>query len=184
MVLNNILPPWTHIRNQQIKITCDAQELPDPHNGVFFPLWTAVRITFERLLTHVSIESDALPKHLKMKIKFGFDGSGNHSIYNQVNNIQTNNIIMTMFCPLSIEKEDGSAVWIQDSPNDPLAQRPVGIQLGKESAENITSLTIFNKDMAKMQEGIDIGNTQIKVDISSYMMDRKAAEQRNRRRIL
>ena len=75
-----------------------------------------------------------------MKIKFSFDGSGNHSIYNQINNFQTNNIIMTMFCPLSIKTDDESTVWSQDSPNDPFAQRPVCIQLGKESADNITTV--------------------------------------------
>ena len=171
-----VLPPWKHIRKQQMDITPDFQELPAPHNGVYFPLLSAVTITFQRLLTHVTIESGALPKLFKMKIKFGFDGSGNHSIYNQINNVQTNNIIMTMFCPLSIETDDGSTVWTRDSPNNPFAQRPVGIQLGKESADNITSLAIFNEDMAKMQEGIDLGSSQVKVDISSYMMDRKAAD--------
>ena len=70
-------------------------------------------------------------------MKFGFDGSGSHSIYNQLNNVQTNNIILTMFCPLAIENSDGITVWEQAAPNAPNTQRPLALQMGKESQENL-----------------------------------------------
>ena len=66
-----------------------------------------------------------------MDMKFGFDGSGSHAIYNQVNNVFSNNIIMSMFCPLSIVDESGNDVWTQKSSNAFLSQRPVCMQNGK-----------------------------------------------------
>ena len=52
-------------------------------------------------------ENVELSSEVQLTIKFGFDGSGSHSIYNHVNNAQTNNMILTMFCPLSIENNNG-----------------------------------------------------------------------------
>ena len=77
---------------------------------------------------------------IKLKIKFGFDGSGSHSIFNQINNVQSNNIILTMFCPITIESIDGTILWSQDSPNVPYSQRPLALQMGKESIENVQTL--------------------------------------------
>ena len=34
---------------------------------------------------------------LTLEYKFGFDGSGGHAIYNQKNNVDTNNMILSMF---------------------------------------------------------------------------------------
>ena len=172
----HVLRPWKHLRNRQLTLTPAVKELPAPHNGVYFPLLEAVKITVERVLTTISIEPEKISSDLKLKIKFGFDGSGSHSIYNQINNMQTNNIIMTMFCPLVIEDSNGSAVWSNDSPNDPLTQCPVALQLGKVSTDSLQSLALFNQDMASMKEGIRIGDSSVEVQISSYMMDRKAVD--------
>ena len=85
-----------------------------------------------------------MPSEIRLKIKFGFDGSGSHSIFKQINNVQTNNMILTMFCPIGIESVDGLSLWSQDSPNAPQSQRPVALQMGKETLENVKTLLIFN----------------------------------------
>ena len=115
-----------------------------------------------------------------MKIKFGFDGSGSHAIYNQVNNQNTNNMILSVFCPLKIEDSAGESVWIQSSPNAPLTQRPVSLQMGKESVQSLQSLQLFNEDVTRLKEdGFDVlkagQNYHVDVEIQSYMMDMKAA---------
>ena len=115
-----------------------------------------------------------------MNVKFGFDGSGSHAMYRLLNNGKTNNIIMSMFCPLSILSSDGEVCWTQESPNSALTHRPLSLQLGKESVCTLQSLKTFDKDIKSMKdEGfrIDVGEKKVdvKVNVSSHMMDMKAA---------
>ena len=162
----NIFPAWGKLREQQKEITPDALNLPSPHTGVYFPLIPAIKTTISRILPNVLDGNVDVPEDLRLKIKFGFDGSGSHAIYNQVNNIQTNNIIMSMVCPLSIETSAGNVVWTQDSPNDPRSQRPVALQMGKESYDNLKSLAIFNDDITTLTDGVNILGKNIKTEIS------------------
>ena len=69
-----------------------------PHfTGVYFNLIEALQCTISRVLeTAPEFEST----DLDLICKFGIDGSGGHSIFNQVNNDQTNNLILTVVCPL------------------------------------------------------------------------------------
>ena len=77
---------------------------------------------------------------------FEWQRNGGHSIFNQLENEQTKYIIMSMFCPLELKNDKGSTVWVQPLPNSPNSQRPVYLQMGKESSEALESLKIFNKD--------------------------------------
>ena len=114
---------------------------------------------------------------IMLNMKHGFDGSGSHAIYNQTNNEETNNIIQIMFCPLNIVIEN-EKIWEEAAPNNPLSQRPLMIQMGKESVEQLQSLTIFN-DVEKMKNGFDLetdsGTIEVEANILSYMMELKAA---------
>ena len=173
-----ILPAWRHLRVKQDEITPTSNPLPEPYAGVYYSLKESVRVTIKRLLP-LTLQH-TLSQNLVLNIKFGFDGSGSHSIYNQPDNEQTNNIIMTMFCPLDIQNDAGVSAWTQPSPNSPFTQRPVCLQLGKESEELLQSLKIFNPDIATMkEEGIVVesaeGAHNVKVNIRSHMMDMKAA---------
>ena len=67
-----------------------------------------------------------------MNIKFGFDGSGSHAIYRQLENTKTNNI-MSMFYPLSINDDNGEVKWTQKSPNSALTHRPLPSGMGVNS---------------------------------------------------
>ena len=172
----DILPPWISLSKKQSKITPTVLDLPLPHNGVFFPLIPAVKITMQRIIQNLP-ENVELSSEVQLTIKFGFDGSGSHSIYNQVNNAQTNNMILTMFCPLSIEN-NGQILWCQKSPNSPYSQRPLALQMGKESIENLQTLSIFNKPLEHL---VNIGfqlsdNITVKIKLGSYMMDRKGTD--------
>ena len=121
-----------------------------------------------------------VPTSAVMNIKFGFDGSGSHAIYRQLENTKTNNIIRSMFCPLSINADRGEVIWTQKSPNSALTHRPLALQLGKESRETLESLQVFDNDINKMKaDGFTtvVGEklVSVKVNVASYMMDIKAA---------
>ena len=115
-----------------------------------------------------------------MNIKFGFDGSGSHAIYRQLENTKTNNIIMSMFCPLSINNDNGEVIWTQKSPNSALTHRPLALQLGKESTETLQSLQVFDADINAMksdgfQTVVGEKSVAVKANVASHMMDMKAA---------
>lgn len=176
----DILPPWYSLRKEQQVITPDLCQLPDPHVGVNFPLIPSLKLTAQRILQNVPEHKFSGSDIILMNIKFGFDGSGSHAIYHQVNNEKTNNIIMTMFCPLNISSESGSILWEQKSPNNPLTHRPLALQMGKESSDSLKSLEIFNNDILTLNNTgcniIDNDGQEIvlKVKIQSHMMDMKA----------
>ena len=175
---HHILPPWIYVRNMQAKISPEPIPLPHPHVGVRFSFEKCMQLTANRILE--GIPPSKVPNPAVMNIKYGFDGSGSHAIYKQLKNANTNNIIMSMFCPLNISLESGALVWEQKSPNSALTHRPVALQMGKESVESLQSLAIFNEDQAKLKtEGckVVVGEIEVplKVNVVSHMMDMKAA---------
>ena len=102
-----ILPSWRMLREQQELITPNMNDLPDPYVGVYYKLKDAVKITVSRILELECIKLHEIPGNIiKSSIKFGFDGSGSHNIFNQSNNENTNNIIMSAFCPLKLQNGD------------------------------------------------------------------------------
>ena len=88
---------------------------------------------------------------------------------------------MAMFYPLNIESENGSIIWKQKSPNNPLTHRPLILQMGKESVNTLRSLEIFNDDISTIMNTGCIININVvsdltlKVVVKSHMMDMKAA---------
>ena len=60
-------------------------------------------------------------------MKFGLDGSGSHSNYNQINNAHDPG---QLFCPLSVENADGTKIWDQKYLNALYSQWPVALQMG------------------------------------------------------
>ena len=173
----DVMPPWYKLRTMQENLTPQLFPLLQPHVGLYFPLFSAIKFTTKRILDCLPVTSN--PDYL-LTIKFGFDGSGGHSIFHQAGNVNTNNMILAMFCPLRLTALDGTIVWEVNRPNSPTSQRAIFLQLGKESYESLQSLEVFNDDILKLKkEGIQlIVNDKvmnIKVEIIGYMMDRKAA---------
>ena len=173
-----ILPPWNTIREKQKDITPDTHSLTEPFVGIHYLLCDAMKLSVQRLLP--LLDQEKLTENLVLNIKFGFDGSGGHSIFNQLDNEQTKNIIMSMFCPLELKDDEGKLLWVQSSPNSPNTQRPVCLQMGKESSETLEALKVFNTEITKLEnEGIVViigrSTYNVKVHIASYMMDMKAA---------
>ena len=178
---HNIFPAWRNIREFQRTLTPKTHTIPEPNRGIYFELKESCNITANRILQQVdwNVKKDS---PLQMQIKFGFDGSGGHALYNQKNNVNTNNLILAMFCPLLIRDGEDNVIWEQKTPNAATAQRPLMLQKGKESLESLQSVSVFNRDIETLsKEGIVVVcNDDVAIDmtvsISSYMMDRKAAD--------
>lgn len=93
----DILPTWSSLQEFKANITPPVSSLPDPYIGVHAKFTDAIKMTVERILLELDIQAS---ESLELDIKWGFDGSGGHAIYNQINNANTHNIVMAMFTPL------------------------------------------------------------------------------------
>ena len=172
-----IFPPWSRVRELQQSITPEVQNLPAPYKGVYFPFLKAVEKTTVRLL-ETGLEIQQAGSDLKMKLKYGFDGSGSHAIYNQKNNADTNNMILTVFCPLNMHEEE-KLVWEEECPNIANTQRPLILQMGKEERETLEAQGLLNEDIHSMTtQGFLVGEQKRKVLVEGVhtMFDRKAAD--------
>ena len=178
----NAFAAWQVIRDEQKKITPPMKPLPAPHIGVYFSMLDAIQMTAQRILIQQD-ESTTVPEgDLSLEIKFGFDGSGSHAIYNQINNASTNNMIMTMFCPLKMTDSSSKIIFQQPLPNSSLSQRPLCLQMGKESTDTLQSLDTFNSEIDTLKsQGVQVQQVAdrsytVRVIIASHMLDGKAAK--------
>ena len=114
----DIFPKWQDINEYQKSITPEIHHLQSPFTGVRFDFLLAFEVTTKRLVEAVKLNGTKLD----VKIKYGIVGSGSHSIYHQKNNINTNNIILSIFCPLEVTSKNPDEVWTEPSPNTPNTQ--------------------------------------------------------------
>lgn len=179
---HDILPAWINLRTKQKEVTPMVMPVPQCYTGLFrtgvyFNYVDALKATIARVFQTIPpVKED----HLALKCKFGFDGSGGHSIFNQINNDETNNLILTVVCPLELKDQQGNVVWTEPSPNSPRSQRPIMILTGKESSETLQALQLFNNDISKVaSEGFVVEMPEKAVNVKainvSYCLDRKAS---------
>ena len=172
-----MFPIWSKISEYRKSITPTPVKLPEPFDGYKMELVPAIEMTLSQILLSMGINS--LPCAL-FKLKAGVDGSGNHKIFHQSNSADTNNMILTMFAPLSLEdKTTGRVIWESPNPNSADVHRPLVIQTGKETRENMMTLKTISSDMLKVElEGLVMPQVMqpvdVKIDISC--IDRKAAD--------
>ena len=70
----------------------EPESLPAPHIGVHFNFLKSMQLTAGKIMEDIAVKQN--PTGVVMNIKYGFDGSGNHTIYQQLNNEKINNIIV------------------------------------------------------------------------------------------
>ena len=134
------------------------QLYPNPHQpiGVQTPYYLQVQQTLERILTTLSpLNIEEFP--LKFRIADGLDGSGCHTIYNQMNtNTTTKNFILFCFKPISISTSSNRLVWQNKYPNSPFSQRPVFLCAARECEKNIRLFMedLINPKTEQLQNGI------------------------------
>lgn len=178
----DILPSWKKVKDFQIKVTPKIQDLVIRENetevfsGVYFDYSESMKITSSQIFKVIDLNLENF-EHLTLDIKFGFDGSGGHKIFHQVGNMDTENLIMSMFCPLKLyDSANKSVLWEQSAPNSEFSSRPLLIVLGKENKENSQNLKVLEKDRKKLADtGIKVDETTVKVITVAHCLDRKAA---------
>ena len=86
-----------------------------------------------------------------MTAKEGLDGSGRHAIYDPKGNVETHNMILWMWVPIQVSKDDqveqpststseSGVIWREGALNSPDAARPILITVGKEDKESLSKV--------------------------------------------
>ena len=97
------LQAWKKLREYQSSITPKVRHDTEM-SGVKFHYSEALELTIKPILS-INHESENVRK-ITVYLKDGVDGSGGHVIYQQVQNEQTHNLILFMFCILRIVESD------------------------------------------------------------------------------
>lgn len=142
--------------------------------GVYYSFLTSVEITLKQIFKAIDLDTSQ-NINLIAEMKYGWDGSGGHKIYHQLNQRETENLILAMFCILQIKDINNIVIFKQLAPNSEFSQRPLLILLGKETVENVDNLKVLEGDRKLMEEGLLIGNVKVKVKTIAHCLDRKAA---------
>ena len=164
-----------------IVIRSAIQLYPNPTSpiGVSVPYAQYVQHTFSRILqTIASPPKEDFP--LTFRIADGLDGSGSHTVYNQLStNTETKCFILYCFKPIQITSCSGTLLWKNNSPNSPFYQRPIFLCAAKENEDNIRQFieNLINPETDSMQNhGFDLGDDEhVWIDIVRSMFDGKMA---------
>ena len=132
-------PAYYRVKQHKDLITPQIDSLSEV-TGVSFSLVASVQVHFKRLITLLGIALQ--PGSYTMVAKEGLDGSGRHAIYNQLGNVETHNMIIWMWVPLSVSQSQGECneVWVEGAPCSPDAARPIMITMGKENSELLAKI--------------------------------------------
>ena len=160
------------LQEKQNKITSKLIHQEDHIIGVKYNYKEAIEIGIKRTLlladdTHLPPSGSTL----KVKIKDGVDGSGPHAIYHQLNNVNTHNMILYMFCILDIiDVQTKSPIFTEQHPNSPNAMRPLFILMGKETLPNLDDVKIaFNQRGLNLEFVLEVRSRIYNIEIDAFM---------------
>ena len=105
--------------------------LEDPYEGVKFDYTEALQKHTTQLLKTIPADRLQHLTEITMNLHDGLDGSGGHSIFNQMGASDTNNIIMYMFRTQNILDNESNEVWNNPLHASSSSCLPVILLLGK-----------------------------------------------------
>lgn len=132
-----------------------------------------VQSTLRSILAAAHSETVLNRDSLKVKAKFGLDGSGSHQIRQQnvgehhAIETDSSNYIGAFWCPLEV-KQGSELIWTNPTPNSILYARPICLMREKESRESV--LEHFSQFMTELVE-MENGNLNVTVNEEPYNLD-------------
>ena len=174
----DILPTWKDVAQFRLSVTpapIDIKTLDDVFIGIHYSFIESIKLTANQIIKAEKIQTT--PK-LTLIIKYGWDGSSGHKVFNQLDNIDSDNIIQAALSPLRlIDPESKNILWENQVPNSEFSQRPVLMVLGKETSDNVDNLKVLEPERKTLeQDGITLeGGSILTVMTKNLCLDRKAA---------
>lgn len=179
----NIFPAYKKIQQAKLECRPPKEYLQVTDVCTSLPLQMLLNHTAQRILSlqEEVIKNVALKKHstelaVKLKVKWGFDGSSNQSQYNQkfvdaeLNSMpdrRDSNLFATTLVPLQIALVDNSntVIWNNVVPQSSRWCRPLRLQFAKESKELTLSVKDSVEHEIQMLEVCDIVIQEVNISV-------------------
>lgn len=165
----DVLPPYDKLLVFKKERRPPVQKLANPFSGVRFDYLKCLELTSSQLLSSLDLPAFRDLTQVHMTLHDGLDGSGGHSIFNQVGSDETNNIIMFMFRIENLKTVNGEVLWENPSHASSSACRPVMLLMGKETRENCDIVTDMQKERQGASFNVNHGNKRIDVEVQAKM---------------
>ena len=163
----DVLPTYDKLLAFKKERRPPVQKLANPFRGVRFDYLECLQLTSSQLLRSLALPAFRDLSEIHMTLHDGLDGSGGHSIFNQVGSDETNNIIMFMFRIENLKTVGGEVLWENPSHASSSACRPV--LLMKETRENCEIVTGMQKERQGASFSVNHGNREIDVKVQAKM---------------
>ena len=147
--------------------------------GIYIPYRLLVAQTIRQIVEIEAIDTANYP--LKAKLVDGLDGSGSHTIYNQMRNhpdITTKSFLLFAFKIIWLQDSFGNTIWRNPSPNSPFTMRPVALLALGENRENVEYLmdSTINPETKFLElNEVMLAAGKVNVDITRCLFDTKMA---------
>ncbi|QQP40281.1 Uncharacterized protein FKW44_014273, partial [Caligus rogercresseyi] len=165
----DVLPAYDKLLAFKKERRPPVQKLANPFRGVRFDYLECLQLTSSLLLRSLALPAFRDLSEIHMTLHDGLDGSGGHSIFNQVGSDETNNIIMFMFRIENLKTVAGEVLWENPSHASSSACRPVMLLMGKERRENCEIVTGMQKERQGASFSVNHGNGEIDVKVQAKM---------------
>ena len=172
----DVLPPYEKLDEFKRENRPDVKKLEEPwFYGVKYDYVECLKHTTSQLLKSMELPMFHQLNELHMTLHDGLDGSGGHSIFNQKDSTETNNIIMYMFRVENLKTSNGELVWENPSHASSSSCRPVMLLMGKEERENLDIVKDIQKERKDCEFIVQHHSklVNIKVDATMSMIDGK-----------
>ena len=164
----DVLPPYDELHTFRKERRPPVQLLQNPYIGVRFDYLQCLQLTASQLLASLPNFQDV--NQLQMTLHDGLDGSGGHSIFNQVGSTDTNNIIMFMFRIENLKTVNGDILWENPSHASSSSCRPVMLLMGKETRENCEIVPELQKERQGAKFSVTNSNKKpVEVEVTAKM---------------
>ena len=165
---------------RKAKEKCYPEGITSTDSSVKVPLQNLINHTVARLLNLITLPEESGENHQRsftLLMKYGFDGSGNHSQYalpyKQPQKSYAN-IISTFISPIALfDSNSKSVIWYSNAPNSKSYLRPVSLEYEKETKhfiiEHFSNLQTEIKSLTPFKKG----NLTVKYVLLPTMFDGK-----------
>lgn len=165
----DVLPPYDKLHAFKNERRPAVEKLVNPFSGVRFNYLKCLEMTSSQLLSSLKLPAFNNLTEVHMTLHDGLDGSGGHSIFNQIGSVETNNIIMFMFRVENLKTVNGEVIWENQSHASSSSCRPVMLMMGKETRENCEIVTTLQKERQNAKFPVKYQDKIINVEVQAKM---------------
>ena len=163
----DVLPPYEKLDKFRKEWRPVVEKLVNPFEGVKFDYVQCLKLPSCQLFTSLELPAFHNLNEIRMTLHDGLDGSGGHSIFNQVGSTETNN--MYMFRIENLKKTNGEILCQNPSHASSSSCRPVMLLMGKETRDNCQIVSQIQQERQGARFSVEHLDKSINIEVDATM---------------